>query len=37
MKSYVLGDEGDRILTVKKTGGQYTITFKRKDDDNKFV
>ena len=37
MKTYVLGTEGDRILTVKKTGGQYVITIKRKDDDNKFI
>ena len=37
MKTYVLGAEGDRILTVKKTGGQYIITIKRKDDDNKFI
>jgi len=37
MKTYVLGAVGDRILTVKKTGGQYVVTIKRKDDDNKFV
>jgi len=37
MKTYMLGVEGDRILTVKKTGGHYTITIRRKDDDNKFV
>ena len=37
MKTYVLGTAGDRILTVKKSGGQYVVTIKRKDDDNKFV
>jgi len=37
MKTYVLGAEGDRIHTVKKTDGQYVVTIKRKDDDNKFV
>ena len=37
MKTYVIGAVGDRILTVKKTGGQYVVTIKRKDDDNKFV
>jgi len=37
MKTYVLGTEGDRILTVKKTGGQYVVTIKRKDDDKKSI
>ena len=37
MKTYVLGTVGDRILTVKKSAGQYVVTIKRKDDDNKFV
>jgi len=37
MKTCVLGAEGDRVVTVKKTGGQYVITIKRKDDNNKFV
>ena len=37
MKSYVLGTAGDRILTIKKSAGQYVVTIKRKDDGNKFV
>jgi len=31
MKTYVLGIESDRVLTVKKVDGQYVVTIKVKD------
>ena len=37
MKTYVLGTMGDRILTVKKAGGEYVVTIRQKDDDKKSI
>jgi len=37
MKTYVLGNIGDRILTVKKAGGECLVTIKLKDDASKFI
>jgi len=37
MKTYVLGHIGDRILTVKKAGGEPLVTIKLKDDASKFI
>jgi len=37
MKTYVLGNIGDRILTVKKAGGEPLVTIKLKDDASKFI
>jgi len=35
MKTYVLGIESDRVLTVNKVDGQYVVTIKVKDVDYK--
>ena len=37
MKTYQLGTCGDRILTVKKTGGEHIVTIKLKDSDTKCI
>jgi len=37
MKTYVLGNIGDRILTLKKAGGECLVTIKLKDDATKFI
>jgi len=37
MKVYTLGSMGDRVVSVKKSGGEYVVTIKRKDDETKFI
>jgi len=37
MKTYQLGTSGDRILTVKKSGGEHIVTIKLKDSDTKYI
>ena len=37
MKTYQLGTCGDRILTVKKSGGEHLVTIKLKDSDTKYI
>ena len=37
MKTYVLGTEGDRIVTVKKADGEYIVIIRLKDDDKKSI
>jgi len=37
MKTYVLGNIGDRILTVQKAGGECLVTIKLKGDATKFI
>jgi len=37
MKTYVLGNAGDRILTVKKAGGEPLVIIKLKEDARKFI
>ena len=37
MKTYQLGTCGDRILTVKKSGGEHIMTIKVKDSDTKYI
>ena len=37
MKMYTLGSMGDRVVSVKKSGGEYVVTIKRKDDETKFI
>ena len=37
MKTYQLGTCGDRILTVKKSRGEYVVTIKLKDSDTKYI
>jgi len=37
MKTYQLGTAGDRIVTVKKSGGQLVVTVRVKDAENKFI
>ena len=37
MKTYQLGTCGDRILTVKKSGGEHIVTIKLKDSDTKCI
>ena len=31
MKTYSLGTVGDRILTIRKTAGEYVVTIRVKD------
>ena len=35
MKSFQLSD--DRLVVVKKTGGQLMVTIKHKEDNNKYI
>ena len=37
MKTYQLGTCGDRILTVKTSGGEHIVTIKLKDSDTKYI
>jgi len=37
MNTYQLGTCGDRILTVKKSGGEHIVTIKLKDSDTKYI
>jgi len=37
MKTYRLGTVGDRVLTVKKSGGEHVVTIRRKDCDSKYI
>jgi len=37
MKTYALGTVGDRILVVKKTGGEYVVTIRVKDTELKYI
>jgi len=37
MKTYQLGTCGDRILTVKKAGGEHIVIIKLKDSDTKYI
>jgi len=37
MKTYRLGTVGDRVVTVKKLGGEHVVTFRRKDCDTKYI
>jgi len=37
MKVYTLGSMGDRLVTVKKCGGEYVVSIKRKDDETKCI
>jgi len=37
MKTYRLGTVGDRVVTVKKSGGEHVVTIRRKDCDSKYT
>jgi len=37
MKTYQLATCGDRIVTVKKSGGEHIVTIKLKDSDTKYI
>jgi len=37
MKTYLLGTVGDRIVTVKNSGGEYVVTIIRKDCDIEYI
>jgi len=37
MKTYTLGTVGDRILIIKKTGGEYVVTIRVKDAELKYI
>jgi len=36
MKTYRLGTVGDRVVTVKKSGGEHVVTIRR-DCDSKYI
>jgi len=37
MKTFQLGGVGDRILTIKKTGGEHVAVIRVKDKPDKFI
>jgi len=37
MKTYQLGTCGDRIVTIKTSGGEHIVTIKLKDSDTKYI
>jgi len=37
MKTFQLGTTGDRIVTVKKCGGEHVVTIRVKDSDTECI